>query len=262
MKELSDLLGSSEPRWEDPHFYDELIWKNFSEVGLHALLELAAEQKKDFAEAQGQARVVAAERLIEMLLEAVVMMAGREALMVAYRGSETAAQNDRGDALRLLLPRLHLASKLFKSVEAPGDPGSVTALLFETLAVANGDAPRLLARIGGREGKLTNKYRSSHHRLRALQWDRVLAYWGVAPALRHGQIQVAYGSEWTRIQGWPAQVADSLGPALTNMLLNFAGQALDPVFCQPGVRENYLPLLEKDGAAFLNEERQRGRKVR
>lgn len=250
---VEEMRGGPPERYQDHNFYDDLIRDNFGEVGLHALLQLAAEQKANFARTSGPRRKKAAGRLIEMLLEAVGLMAGREALAAAF-ASEEPSPDRRSSVLNAMLPRLLLANALFKKVETPGDPASLNVLIWEMLAVANGDAPRLMARIDGREGSFTNKYRSSLHRLRALQWDRALEAWGVAPGIRHGEIGAAYGAEWTRIRNWGEQAADALGPELVATMLDWAAAGLDPVFSNPLIREGYKPFLERDGRAFLDEE--------
>ncbi|RYD57203.1 MAG: hypothetical protein EOP83_21160 [Verrucomicrobiaceae bacterium] len=129
---------------------------------------------------------------------------GEEVIKDAY-GS--AIEGDRQDALDKIARRLSVVQSIYSPFDKLETPGSLWSAMSEVRAIANGDEPKLFAKLDGRR----RRYRLALTKLRALEWEAYLKALGVGSVERRARITVAYGYEWDTIYRWGDDIKSTLG---------------------------------------------------
>lgn len=150
--------------------------------------------------------------------------------------------------------RLQLAAPLIDS----GAGVSVSELVEELYAVANGDAPKLFAKRRSSNGKRANSWRLARHQLRALAWERFLRAKGMAAGKAQDDVSSAFGTPWATIRQWSNPLVQMHGAGWVQHVMKAATHAGRNGLCNVLVMNALAPPhdffdLASDGDGYLRE---------
>lgn len=190
------------------------------------------------------------------VVEAAMFMVHKllgEDLLRAAMG--TVDESDRAAVLFATARRLIAMSAVFGTMD--DDAAAPFKVAEEAVAVANGDAPVMFARL---ERRKVND-RINRAKCEALLWDAYLKGKGMKPAERRAKIATAFGHAhgWETIRrGWRRDVANTYKKStLTYLLLQAEaeGRRGDPRWRLRGDHD-WETALNRDGRKFLDIQRE------
>lgn len=144
---------------------------------------------------------------------------GQEVINAAYGEVPVAA--DRAEHLAAAARRLDLVAPFFKIADPLESDGSLPTISKEVAAIAAGDIPLLLDRVGrGRnssEGAVA--FRLAEHQAKALYWAEVFRRRDIRPGVFKPWISAAYCHlDWDTIRKWKPKLQKYLGPKFEGLL--------------------------------------------
>ena len=161
-----------------------------------------------------------------------------------------------GDSLSPTAPKseqmLLLADRL-STLCGESPPDDVQRAIDDIRAMAKGDEPRYLTP-APREGNFrTNQYRLSRYQLNALEWEKLLVFYGNKPGEVQSTVGVAFGCGWDTIRKWRPTIEIMLGAEYVEKCLERASRGISLLLPPFKSGDDVLDLINKDGAAYLKE---------
>ncbi|MEO9469214.1 hypothetical protein [Parasphingorhabdus sp.] len=132
-------------------------------------------------------------------------------------------------------------------------PADVKRAIEDIVAMSKGDGPQFLFPADREGNKRTNAYRLAKYQLEALEWAKLLVFYGNKAGEVQSTVASHYGTSWDAVRKWKSPVKVLLGTKFVDSVLSRASSGKSILLVSYKNGDDVEEMIKKTASAYHKE---------